>query len=89
MFQLLILLVLLIAHLTLAAPQATTETSSTEYTSDTAFRDAVLNATNTFRAQHNASDLVWNETLAEFAVDWSEECGFEHSVSQSVQMYEY
>lgn len=68
----------------LAAPQATPQTSSAEYTSDTAFRDAVLNGTNTYRSQHNATALSWNDTLAIAAREWSEECGFEHSVSASL-----
>jgi hypothetical protein len=34
---------------------------------DAVFIDEILNATNFYRAQHNASPLVWNETLAEGA----------------------
>jgi hypothetical protein len=34
---------------------------------DAVFQDEILSATNTYRAQHNASPLVWNETLAEGA----------------------
>jgi uncharacterized protein YkwD len=34
---------------------------------DTVFIDEILGATNSYRAQHNASPLVWNETLAEGA----------------------
>ncbi|KAF2845084.1 PR-1-like protein [Plenodomus tracheiphilus IPT5] len=53
--------------------------SSTQYTDDTQFRDAVLNVTNTYRKQHNATALEWNSTLADFAADWSEDCEFKHS----------
>lgn len=61
--------------------QANSETStSQEYLNDTAFRDAILNATNTYRKQHNASALVWNTTLEDFAEKVSEGCVFEHSV---------
>ncbi|KAI9158977.1 Protein PRY2 [Paramyrothecium foliicola] len=52
-----------------------------EFVDDDTFTSAILNSTNTFRTQHNASDLSWNDTLAEFAVDYLEEadCEFEHS----------
>lgn len=39
----------------------------------------ILNVTNLYRQQHNASQLSWNESLAEYAKDWSEDCKFEHS----------
>ncbi|KAF2033908.1 PR-1-like protein, partial [Setomelanomma holmii] len=50
-----------------------------QYTDDELFREVVLNVTNTFRRQHNATSLAWNDTLANAAKDWSDECGFEHS----------
>lgn len=56
--------------------------SSTEYTNDDSFRDAIMNTTNTYRRQHNATALEWNNTLAEYASDWGKDCVFEHSVSQ-------
>lgn len=47
------------------------------------FTSAVLNSTNTFRSQHNASDLAWNKTLAAFAASYLEDdvpdCELEHS----------
>ncbi|KAF2842867.1 PR-1-like protein [Patellaria atrata CBS 101060] len=64
--------------ITAPAPAPTPSTSSS-YTSDREFRDAVLNSTNTYRAQHNASDLHWNDTLADYARDWAEGCQFGHS----------
>lgn len=75
------LLLLLPITLTLAQQESNSTATSTEYTSDTAFQDAVLDVTNTYRKQHNATGLSWNETLAEFAADWAGECGFVHSVS--------
>ncbi|KAH7132118.1 CAP domain-containing protein [Dendryphion nanum] len=53
--------------------------SSKEYTDDSVFRSTALNITNTYRRQHNASALVWNDTLAEFAKGVSSGCVFEHS----------
>lgn len=78
--SLLPLLLLSLALPTLAQQDSNSSTSA-EYTSDSSFRDAVLDVTNTYRKQHNATGLSWNETLAEFAADWAGECGFVHSVS--------
>lgn len=60
---------------------ASAEQASVEYTEDSAFRSAILNATNTYRKQHNATGLEWNDTLAEYALDWGGDCKFGHSVS--------
>lgn len=54
--------------------------ASVEYTKDDDFRDAVLNVSNTYRKQHNATSLSWNETLEKVAQDWSDGCEFKHSV---------
>ncbi|KZM21622.1 extracellular region [Ascochyta rabiei] len=68
--------------LVLAIPRALAQSTndvSAEYTSDDAFRKAVLDTTNLYRRQHDAGELGWNETLAETAGTWSSKCGFEHS----------
>ncbi|OAL53465.1 PR-1-like protein [Pyrenochaeta sp. DS3sAY3a] len=80
--SLLPLLPLLLFPLALAQQPSNSSSSnatSAEYTSDTSFRDAVLDVTNTYRKQHNATGLQWNETLAGFAEEWAGECGFVHS----------
>ncbi|KAF2265630.1 PR-1-like protein [Lojkania enalia] len=56
---------------------------SVEYTDDSAFQRAVLNSTNTYRRQHSASAVEWNESLAEYAGEWSAGCVFEHSGGHS------
>lgn len=56
------------------------EQAPTEYTEDSAFKKAVLNSTNTYRSQHNATSLAWNTTLAKFAENWGQSCEFGHSV---------
>jgi hypothetical protein len=80
---------LLVLPLALAAPSnPTTITLSasaaastpSEYADTSAFKSAVLNSTNTYRAQHNASALSWNTSLATFAANWGRACVFEHSV---------
>lgn len=61
------------------APAVPTE--EPEWNDDDAFTSAVLNSTNFYRTEHNASDVTWNTTLEEFAVDYLDEngCEFEHS----------
>jgi uncharacterized protein YkwD len=44
-------------------------------------RDAVLNSTNQYRTQHEASALKWNQTLASYAQDHASSCDFKHTVS--------
>ncbi|KAJ6440990.1 SCP-like extracellular protein [Purpureocillium lavendulum] len=47
------------------------------------FTSAVLNSTNVYRAEHNASAVSWNDTLARFASDYLSDdeggCKFAHS----------
>ncbi|KAI6784725.1 uncharacterized protein J7T54_007818 [Emericellopsis cladophorae] len=45
------------------------------------FTSAILNSTNHYRAQHNASALSWNDTLQDFAEDYLDDssCKMEHS----------
>ncbi|BGP50609.1 hypothetical protein JCM10450v2_006528 [Rhodotorula kratochvilovae] len=42
-------------------------------------RAAVLNEHNTFRAQHAAPPLVWDQALADSAASWANRCVFQHS----------
>jgi uncharacterized protein YkwD len=53
--------------------------TSADYTDATLFQTTILNMTNAYRAQHNASRLTWNTTLAAYATAWSEKCVFAHS----------
>ncbi|KAK1217744.1 hypothetical protein PQX77_019586 [Marasmius sp. AFHP31] len=41
--------------------------------------DDVLEAHNSFRAQHGADPLTWNDSLASAAETWAKGCVFEHS----------
>ncbi|KAI6800561.1 hypothetical protein KC363_g1092 [Hortaea werneckii] len=43
-------------------------------------KTAVLNSTNYHRSQHQASNLTWDSTLADYAQDYSKNCKWEHSV---------
>ena len=53
---------------------------SPSYTSPAVFESDVLNQTNYYRRQHNASALTWNETLATYAKQWAALCNWKHSV---------
>ncbi|KAL3417816.1 SCP-like extracellular protein [Phlyctema vagabunda] len=67
------------AVVTVTGSAPTPEATSSQYTSDSTFQSSILDAHNFYRAQHNASDLSWNDTSADFAQDWSDECNFRHS----------
>ncbi|KAH8178839.1 cysteine-rich secretory protein family protein [Sarocladium implicatum] len=90
------ILALTLSAIPLVSSQTTTITvppsipsDEPSYTRMRSFTSAVLNSTNTYRAQHNASSLSWNRTLEEFAEDYlddmgdatedGDECEFEHS----------
>jgi len=58
---------------------ASTSPLSPQYTDALAFRESILNSTNTFRYEHSAGYIYWNETLATYAQSYSENCVWKHS----------
>lgn len=60
---------------------ATIPSNEPEWKQDKAFTSAILNSTNFYRDEHNASALTWNKTLEDFAADYLDDngCDFEHS----------
>ena len=54
-------------------------TQSPDYTSSPQFQTSILNSTNTYRSQHNASALSWNTTLSTFADAYVQACKFAHT----------
>ena len=52
---------------------------SAEAATSAADISSYLSAHNTVRAQHGASNLVWNVTLESFAQMWVSRCKFQHS----------
>ena len=52
---------------------------SPQYADSLTFREAILNSTNTFRYEHSAGYIYWNETLASYAQAYSERCVWQHS----------
>src|SRR3569833_2229686 len=63
-----------------AAP--TIPSNAPQYASEDLFTSAILNSTNFFRTEHNASWITWNDTIASFASDYldnNDDCAFAHS----------
>lgn len=52
---------------------------SPQYTNDLTFRTSLLNSTNLYRYQHNASYLSWNDSLATYATNYAAKCIWAHS----------
>ncbi|KAI7776483.1 Cell wall protein PRY3 [Diaporthe eres] len=75
--------------ITVTAPPSIPSTAP-QFTDTALFTSAILNSTNVFRSQHNASAVTWNTTLSAFASsylasmgpespDSGSECDFAHS----------
>ncbi|KAF5015184.1 hypothetical protein F66182_13576, partial [Fusarium sp. NRRL 66182] len=58
---------------------ASTVPVSPSYTNPAIFENDILNQTNYYRRQHNASALIWNDTLSTYAKQWAEPCNWKHS----------
>lgn len=54
-------------------------TSDASYTDGTLFKSTILNTTNTYRTQHSAPSLTWNETIARFSARHASKCNLKHS----------
>jgi len=67
---------------TTMATGAAVPTGTVSYTGN-ALQAAVLNSTNYYRAQHQASALTWDDGLATYAQNYANECAWQHSVSES------
>lgn len=71
--------------LTVQGPTVTTYVASPstpaspQYTDSLTFRTSLLNSTNFYRWQHNASDLAWNDSLASYASSYAAKCVWAHS----------
>ncbi|KAI1347510.1 PR-1-like protein [Xylaria sp. FL0043] len=68
-----------------AAPTTSTSTAPPDFADDKSFTSAILNSTNVYRANYNASAVTWNDTLASFAGAYlfsdavGADCKFAHS----------
>lgn len=70
---------------TVVVPSSTQIPSS--YNSDSDFRSSILNSTNHYRKQHNATQVKWNETLAVYARIYAAKCLWSHSVIPSTLLF--
>lgn len=66
-----------IVTITVEAPEPTTAPS---YILDNVFKKIMLDVSNKYRYEHNATNLKWNDTLAQSAYDWAKQCRWKHSV---------
>ncbi|KAI0127101.1 CAP domain-containing protein [Xylariales sp. AK1849] len=58
----------------------TIPSNAPEFVNEDTFTSAILNSTNFYRTEHNASDVTWNSTLERYAEDYLDStCEFEHS----------
>ena len=66
---------------TITAPggSGTSTGASPQWTDDSSFQSAIFNSTNTYRKQHNATTLTWNDTLATYAAQHVVPCNFAHT----------
>ncbi|KAG6119064.1 hypothetical protein E4U13_008029 [Claviceps humidiphila] len=89
LFPTLLLLLLVLLNPSHASPDITTVTIAPAIPSDepqwkdpALFTSAILNSTNVYRQAHNASEVAWNQTLADYATDYlasNSGCLFAHS----------
>ncbi|KZF26843.1 PR-1-like protein [Xylona heveae TC161] len=49
------------------------------YNSDSDFKNTMLDSQNSYRSEHSASALSWNNTLAQTAQKWANKCLWKHS----------
>ncbi|KAG6054012.1 hypothetical protein E4U17_004153 [Claviceps sp. LM77 group G4] len=87
----LLLLLVLLNNPSHATPDITTVTQTIaaaiptdepQWKDPALFTSAILNSTNVYRQTHNASEVVWNQTLADYATDYlasNSGCLFAHS----------
>lgn len=52
---------------------------ATATTSYPQFKQAILSAHNHYRAKHHAPPLIWDQTLADYALKHANQCRFQHS----------
>ena len=68
-----------VATVTVQPPSVTSIPDTTSYTNAKDLQTDILNSTNFYRYEHNATALTWNATLASFAQSWANRCQWKHS----------
>src|ERR1700730_6942197 len=68
-----------VATVTVRPPSVTSVPDTTSYTNSENLQADILNSTNFYRYEHNATALTWNSSLASFAQSWASHCQWQHS----------
>src|SRR3954468_24264251 len=63
-----------VATVTVQPPSATSVPDTRAYTNSENLQANILNSTNLYRYEHNATALTWNSSLASFAQSWASHC---------------
>lgn len=68
-----------ISTVTVQPPSVTSVPDTTSYTDANNLQTDILNSTNFYRYEHNATALTWNVSLASYAQSWASRCQWQHS----------
>ena len=68
-----------VATVTVQPPSVTSIPDTTSYTNAEDLQTDILNSTNFYRYEHNATALAWNASLATYAQSWASHCQWKHS----------
>ena len=68
-----------VATVTVQSPSVTSVPDTTSYTNSENLQADILNSTNFYRYEHNATALTWNSSLASYAQSWASHCQWHHS----------
>ena len=68
-----------VATVTVQSPSVTSIPDTTSYTNPENLQTDILNSTNFYRFEHNATALAWNASLASYAQSWASHCRWKHS----------
>ena len=69
----------ILSTVTVSGPTAISTPDSASYTNTQDFESGILNSTNFYRYEHNATALTWNTSLADYAQSWASHCEWKHS----------
>jgi len=68
-----------VATVTVPPASVTSVPDTTSYTNANNLQTDILNSTNFYRYEHNATGLTWNTSLASYAQAWASRCQWQHS----------
>jgi hypothetical protein len=68
-----------VTTITVQPPSETSVPDTSSYTNPNDLETDILNSTNFYRYEDNATALTWNASLASYAQSWASHCQFKHS----------